>query len=55
MQVPLQIQFEEIGPSAAVEARVREEAAKLEQFFDRITSTRVVVSCLLYTSDAADE
>jgi len=44
MQVPLQIQFEEIDPSAAVEARVREEAAKLEQFFDRITSTRVVVS-----------
>jgi len=44
MQVPLEIQFQDIGPSEAVEARVREETAKLEQFFDRITSTRVVVS-----------
>lgn len=44
MQSPLQLSFENIGHSDAVEARIREEAKKLEQFTDRITSMRVVVA-----------
>jgi cold shock CspA family protein/ribosome-associated translation inhibitor RaiA len=44
MQVPLQITFEEIGHSDAIEARIREEADKLEQLYDRIISARVVVA-----------
>lgn len=43
MQVPLQIAFEDIGHSDAIESRVRQEAGKLEQFYDRIISARVVV------------
>lgn len=43
MQTPLQLTFENIGHSDPVEARIREEAVKLEQFYDRITSMRVVV------------
>ena len=43
MQVPLQIVFEGIGHSDAVEARVREEVRKLEKFYDRISTARVVV------------
>ncbi len=42
MQVPLQISFEGIEHSDALEVRVREEVDKLEQFYDRITSARVV-------------
>jgi ribosomal subunit interface protein len=44
MQVPLTIAFENIEHSDAVEQRVRDEVAKLEQFEDRITSARVVVA-----------
>jgi len=44
MQVPLQVAFEGIQHSDAIEALIREEAHKLEQFFGRITSCRVVVS-----------
>ena len=44
MQVPLQIAFEHIEPSDFIEKRVREEVGKLEQFYDRITSARVVVT-----------
>jgi ribosomal subunit interface protein len=44
MQVPLQITFDDIAHSDAVEARIRTEARKLERFFDRITSARVVVA-----------
>jgi ribosome-associated translation inhibitor RaiA len=43
MQVPLQITFHDIDPSEAIEARIQERAAKLEEFCDRITSCRVVV------------
>jgi putative sigma-54 modulation protein len=43
MQIPLQITFHGIDHSEAVEIRVREKVAKLEQFFDRITSCRVAV------------
>jgi cold shock CspA family protein len=44
MQVPLQIVFEHIGPSDALEAAVRKEAQRLERFYDRITSARVVIA-----------
>lgn len=43
MQNPLQITFHGIDHSEAVETRVREKVAKLEQFFDRITSCRVTI------------
>ncbi len=44
MQVPVQIAFEGIAHSDAIEARIREEVEKLEQFFGRIVSGRVVVA-----------
>lgn len=44
MQTPLQIAFEHIGHSDTIEARIKEEADKLEQFYDRITSMRIVVA-----------
>lgn len=43
MQVPVQIAFHGLDTSDAVETRIREKVAKLEQFFDRITGCRVVV------------
>jgi ribosomal subunit interface protein len=43
METPLQISFRDMDPSPSIEARIREKAAKLERFFDRITSCRVVV------------
>ena len=43
MQIPLQISFDGMEPSPAVEARIREKAAKLERFYDRIVGCRVVV------------
>ncbi|MBL6952156.1 MAG: HPF/RaiA family ribosome-associated protein [Alphaproteobacteria bacterium] len=44
MQSPLEIVFEDMDPSDALGARLREEAAKLELFTDRITSMRTVVA-----------
>jgi ribosome-associated translation inhibitor RaiA len=41
MQIPLQINFDGMEPSPAVEARIREKAAKLERFYDRIVGCRV--------------
>ncbi len=43
MDTPLQVSFRNMDRSEAVEARVREKATKLEQYFDHITSCRVVV------------
>jgi ribosomal subunit interface protein len=43
MQNPVQIAFHGIDKSDAVESRIREKVAKLEQFFDRITTCRVTV------------
>ena len=45
MQLPLQITFRHMAPSDAVATRIRERAAELERFFDRIISCRVVVEC----------
>jgi cold shock CspA family protein/ribosome-associated translation inhibitor RaiA len=44
MQLPLQVVFEHIGHSDALEAAVRKEALRLERFYDRITSARVVIA-----------
>ncbi|MFZ0693047.1 MAG: HPF/RaiA family ribosome-associated protein [Alphaproteobacteria bacterium] len=43
MQLPLQISFRNMDASDAVEAKIREKAAKLERFTDRIMACRVVV------------
>lgn len=43
MELPIQITYRNMEPSPAVTARVEAEAAKLDKFFDRITSCRVVV------------
>ena len=43
MQLPLQITFRGVAHSPAIEAAIREKAAKLEHHFDRIISCRVVV------------
>ena len=44
MQIPLQITFRDIAPSAAIEARIRDRAAELERFYDRIMRCHVVVN-----------
>ena len=43
MQLPVQISFRGMEPSDAVEAKIRERAAKLDRFFDHIMGCRVVV------------
>jgi ribosomal subunit interface protein len=43
MQVPVHIKFHGIEVSPALEKRIMEHVAKLEQFYDRITSCEVVV------------
>jgi ribosomal subunit interface protein len=43
MDIPLQVSFRNMDRSPAIEARVREKAAKLEQYFHHLTSCRVVV------------
>lgn len=43
MQLPLQITFRDMPPSEAVENKIREKAAKLDKFFDRIMACRVSV------------
>ncbi len=44
MQVLLKVAFDGVEHSDAVEARVREEVEKLEQFHDRIVSASVVIA-----------
>lgn len=43
MNLPLQITFRNMKHSDAVDAYIREEVAKLDEFFDQIISCRVVV------------
>jgi len=42
MLLPVQITFRHMEPSTAVEARARELASRLDRFYDRITSCRIV-------------
>lgn len=44
MQVPLQISFQNLKPSAGLESAIRKRAEGLERYFPRITSVRTVVS-----------
>jgi ribosomal subunit interface protein len=43
LQVPLQITFRDVRRSEALEDHIRQKAAKLEEFYPRITSCRVTV------------
>lgn len=43
MQRPLEVRFHQMDASPAIEARIREKAAALERFSDRITGCRVRV------------
>src|SRR5438309_3765164 len=43
MILPVQITFRNMPPSDAVAARVQEEAKKLDEFYRRITSCRVII------------
>ena len=43
MQLPVQISFRGVAHSDAVEESIRERAGRLEQFYGRITSCRVIV------------
>lgn len=46
METPLRISFRDVEASDAVEAKIREGAARLERYFDRITGCRVVVASI---------
>jgi len=43
MEIPLQVTFRYMEPSKAVEDKIRERAAKLDRYYDRVMSCRVVV------------
>jgi ribosomal subunit interface protein len=43
MNLPLQIVFRNMGPSEAIDAKVRERAEKLEKYYEHLMSCRVVV------------
>ncbi|MGH7828995.1 MAG: HPF/RaiA family ribosome-associated protein [Candidatus Binatia bacterium] len=43
MKIPLQVTFRNMPSSKAVEAAIREKAAKLDQFYDKIMGCRVIV------------
>jgi len=43
MQVPVEITFRGVERSESIEEQVRAQAAKLEAFYDRMTSCRVVI------------
>lgn len=43
MELPVQITYRELDPSDALSRLIHEEAAKLDRFFDRIVSCRVLV------------
>jgi ribosomal subunit interface protein len=43
MQLPLQITVRHMTHSAALDARIREEAAKLDEFYREIVSCHIVV------------
>lgn len=43
MRLPVQITWRDMAPSTAVGTKIREEAAKLEEFYDHITSCRVTI------------
>lgn len=44
MQKPLEITFDNIDPSPAIEADIRERVAKLERMYDRLVHCRVTIT-----------
>ncbi len=44
MKLEVQVTFRDMEPSRGIEQAIREKAAKLDQFHDRITGCRVVVA-----------
>lgn len=54
MELPVQITYRNMDPSDAVTARIETEAAKLDKFFPRITSCRVVVEVPHRTTSGAN-
>ena len=44
MKLEVQVTFRDMEPSRVIEQAIREKAAKLDQFHDRITGCRVVVA-----------
>lgn len=54
MNLPLQITYRDVTPSPALESVIRERAAKLDHFAQRITSCRVVVEAPHRHSNKAD-
>jgi ribosomal subunit interface protein len=44
MKLPLQVTFQDLSPSEALETAVRERAAKLDHFHPHLLSCRVVIS-----------
>jgi ribosome-associated translation inhibitor RaiA len=46
MQVPIEIGFHNIEPSASVETEIRERIAKLERLFDGLIRCRVSIEAL---------
>jgi ribosomal subunit interface protein len=43
MRLPPQIVWQNLSPSDAIEAKIRQHIAKLEKFFDRLITCRVVI------------
>jgi ribosome-associated translation inhibitor RaiA len=43
MRHPVQITWRDMAPSTAVGTKIREEAARLDEFYDRITSCHVTI------------
>ncbi|USF89091.1 HPF/RaiA family ribosome-associated protein [Candidatus Endoriftia persephone] len=43
MKIPLQVTFRDIPHSDALEADIREKAAKLEEYYDQIMSCRIMI------------
>jgi ribosome-associated translation inhibitor RaiA len=43
MRLPVQITWRDMAPSTAVGTKIREEAARLDEFYDRITSCYVTI------------
>jgi cold shock CspA family protein/ribosome-associated translation inhibitor RaiA len=43
MEIPLKITFRDMAPSPAIEANIREKAAKFDELYDRVMSCHVIV------------
>ena len=43
MELPLQITFRNMAPSPTIEAKVQEQSKRLDRYYNRITSCRVVI------------